>query len=48
MARVKEALTDAICQQKVEKQTKVYDNRCKGLYASIAASGGADRERSVG
>ena len=41
MARVKEALTDAICQQEVEKQTKVYDNRCKGLYASIAASGGA-------
>lgn len=40
MARVKETLTNAVCQRKVGKQTKVYDNRCKGLYASIAASGG--------
>jgi integrase len=33
------ALTDRMCEKRVDKQTKIYDPKCPGLYVSVSPSG---------
>ncbi len=42
--RARVALTDRMCEKRVEERIKIYDRKCPGLYVSITTAGQRLRE----